>query len=90
MLSQGQVVCKRQVFTRWFSTRVSLREGINMATVSCRDCGYLLPQDARGCPQCALNLEAESMIDQFVWHRLVPVLIVVGLAIAFAVFYLAR
>jgi len=60
-----------------------------MTTVSCRDCGYLLPQDARGCPQCALNLEAETMIDRFVW-RLVPVLIVVGLAIVVAVFYLTR
>jgi len=36
-----------------------------------------------------MNLEAESMIDRFVWQRLVPVLIVVGLAIAFVVFYLA-
>jgi len=60
-----------------------------MTTLSCRDCGYSLPQDARGCPQCALNLEAETMIDRFVW-RLVPVLIVVGLAIVFAVFYLTR
>jgi hypothetical protein len=61
-----------------------------MTTVSCRDCGYLLPQNARGCPQCALNLEAESMIDRFVRRRLVPGLIVVGLAIGFAVFYLSR
>jgi predicted nucleic acid-binding Zn ribbon protein len=61
-----------------------------MATMTCRDCGYLLPPDARGCPQCALNLEAERMIDRFVSRRLVPVLIVVGLAIVFALFYLIR
>ena len=61
-----------------------------MTTMTCRDCGYLLPPDARGCPQCALNLEAESMIDRFVWHSLVPVLIVIGLALTLAVFYLTR
>lgn len=61
-----------------------------MTTTSCRDCGYLLPLDARGCPQCALNLEAEGMIDRFVWRGLVLALIVVGLALAIAVFYLAR
>lgn len=61
-----------------------------MTTMTCRDCGYSLAPDARGCPQCALNLEAETMIDRFVWHRLVPMLIVVSLAIVFAVFYLTR
>ena len=61
-----------------------------MTTVSCRDCGLVLPAEARGCPQCALNLEAERMIDRFVSRRLVPVLIVVGLAIVFALFYLIR
>lgn len=60
-----------------------------MKPLTCRDCGYLLDSSFRGCPQCAMNLEAESMIDRFVWQRLVPVLIVVGLAIAFVVFYLA-
>jgi hypothetical protein len=61
-----------------------------MTTVSCRDCGLVLPPAARGCPRCALNLEAESMIDRFVWRRLVPALLIVGLAIIFAVFYLTR
>jgi len=61
-----------------------------MTTVSCRDCGLVLPPEARGCPRCALNLEAESMIDRFVWRRLFPALLTVGLAIIFAVFYLTR
>ena len=61
-----------------------------MTTMTCRDCGYLLPPDARGCPQCALNLEAESMIDRLVWRRLVPVLLVLGIVTVFAVFYLTR
>ena len=39
---------------------------------------------------CALNLEAESMVDRFVWRRLFPALLIVGLAIIFAVFYLTR
>ena len=61
-----------------------------MTTVSCRDCGLALPPAARGCPRCALNLEAESMIDRFVWRRLVPVVIVVALALVFLLVYLVR
>jgi predicted amidophosphoribosyltransferase len=49
---------------------------------TCRDCGNLLEQDARGCPQCALNLEAENMIDRIIWRRFVPGVILVVLAIA--------
>ena len=37
-----------------------------MTSIKCRDCGNLLAPDARGCSQCALNLEAEKMIDRFV------------------------
>jgi uncharacterized paraquat-inducible protein A len=32
----------------------------------CRDCGYLLDAQARGCPRCAMNVEAERMIDRVV------------------------
>jgi len=32
----------------------------------CRDCGYLLDAEARGCPRCALNVEAERMIERVV------------------------
>jgi hypothetical protein len=30
------------------------------------------------------------MVDRFVWRRLFPALLIVGLAIIFAVFYLTR
>jgi len=43
-----------------------------MTTTRCRDCGNVLEQTARGCPRCAMNLEAESMIDRFIWRRFVP------------------
>lgn len=46
----------------------------------CRDCGYELAANARGCPRCARNVEAEQMIDNFIWRRLVPLLIVFLLA----------
>jgi len=43
----------------------------------CRDCGYELAPNARGCPRCARNVEAEEMIDRFIWRRLVPLLILI-------------
>jgi len=46
----------------------------------CRDCGYELATNARGCPRCARNVEAEEMIDHFIWRRLVPLLIVILVA----------
>ena len=57
---------------------------------TCRDCGYTLETIARGCPRCALNLEAESMIDRFVWRRLIPGAAVVAALAAAALFYLLR
>ena len=45
---------------------------IVMSTKRCRDCGNVLELEARGCPRCALNFEAENMIDRFFWRRLVP------------------
>ena len=56
---------------------------------SCRDCGFELESNARGCPNCALNLEAENMIDRLVWRRLVPGL-VIAVTLAAALFYLLR
>lgn len=56
---------------------------------TCRDCGNLLERDARGCPRCALNLEAENMIDRIIWRRFVPGVIVVVLAVV-ALIYLLR
>ena len=37
----------------------------------------LEPTD-RGCPQCALNVEAEGIIDRVFWQRIVPGLIVLA------------
>ncbi|MFL6208315.1 MAG: hypothetical protein ACJ74W_05665 [Pyrinomonadaceae bacterium] len=46
-----------------------------MKLEACRDCGALLPADARGCPQCARNLEAERMLAKYFWLGLVPALL---------------
>lgn len=55
---------------------------------TCRDCGNVLEQDARGCPRCAMNFEAENMIDRFVWRLLVPSLVVVVIAVIALVYFL--
>ena len=55
----------------------------------CRDCGNQLEQTARGCPRCARNIEAEDMIDRFIWRRFVPSVIVVACVIV-ALFYFLR
>ena len=61
-----------------------------MSAKTCRDCQLVLEPNARGCPRCALNLEAENMIDRFVWRWFIPgVIIVGGLAVA-GLFYLLR
>ena len=61
-----------------------------MSAMPCRDCGYSVPGDARGCPQCALNLEAENMIDRFIWRRFVPGVIVLTILAVGALVYLVR
>ena len=54
-----------------------------MSSKTCRDCGNVLAQTARGCPRCAVNFEAENMIDRFIWRRLVPgVFLVVFVVVA--------
>jgi RNA polymerase subunit RPABC4/transcription elongation factor Spt4 len=57
---------------------------------TCRDCGNVLAEDARGCPRCALNFEAESMIDRFIWRGFVPGAIVIVLAVVVVVVYALR
>jgi hypothetical protein len=57
---------------------------------ACRDCGNQLEVNARGCPRCARNVQAEQMIDRFIWQRLVPLLILVVLIAAGAIFLLRR
>ena len=57
-----------------------------MSSKTCRDCGNVLEQTARGCPRCALNFEAENMIDRFIWLLLATGLLVVVLVVAGFVF----
>ncbi|HLN98335.1 MAG TPA: hypothetical protein VK208_07740 [Pyrinomonadaceae bacterium] len=61
-----------------------------MTAVQCRDCGYMLQPADRGCPQCALNVEAENMIDRFVRRRFVPGVILLGILAAGTLLYLLR
>lgn len=61
-----------------------------MSAMPCRDCGYLLRPGDRGCPKCALNLDAERMIERFIWRRFVPGLILLGILAAGALVYLVR
>ena len=59
-----------------------------MSTTTCRDCGNVLEQTVRGCPRCAMNLEAESMIDRFIWRRFVPgVVLLAFVAVALVYFF---
>ena len=60
-----------------------------MSAKSCRDCGNVLEHTARGCPACALNFEAEDMIDRFIWRRFLPVLLLIILAVI-AIVFLSR
>ena len=46
----------------------------------------MLAHDARGCPRCAMNFEAESMIDRLI-RRFLAGLIVVILIVIAAVIY---
>jgi RNA polymerase subunit RPABC4/transcription elongation factor Spt4 len=52
----------------------------------CRDCGYELAANARGCPRCARNAEAEQMLERIIWIGLLLIL----LAGAGAIFLLRR
>jgi hypothetical protein len=48
----------------------------------------MLHPDDRGCPQCALNLEAENMIDLFIWRRLMPGVAIIAVLGAGLLYYL--
>ncbi len=58
-----------------------------MSTKNCRDCGNVLEQNARGCPRCARNIDAERMIDRFIWRRFVPSVIVVAFLVVALVYF---
>ena len=57
---------------------------------ACRDCGNQLEANARGCPRCARNVEAEQRIERFLWQRLVPLLILALLVAAGTIYLLGR
>jgi len=59
-----------------------------MLSKTCRDCGNVLEQNARGCPQCALNFEAENLIGRFLWLLLAPSLLLIVLGVVVAVYLL--
>jgi hypothetical protein len=59
-----------------------------MTTKTCRDCGNVLAQNARGCPRCAMNIEAESMVDRFIWRRFVPCVILVAFVVVALAYFL--
>ena len=61
-----------------------------MTNKPCRDCGYLLEPNARGCPRCAMNVEAERMIERFFWRRLVPSVLVIALIAAVGIIWWLR
>ena len=56
----------------------------------CRDCGNILQPGDRGCTRCALNVDAENMIDRLFWRRLVPGVIVLTILGAATIVYLLR
>ena len=41
-----------------------------MNIVPCRDCGNMIDPSSRGCTNCAMNLDAERMIDKIVFYGL--------------------
>jgi hypothetical protein len=58
-----------------------------MNLTACRDCGFMVDPNSRGCPQCALNLEAERMIDKVVWRFIIPALTLLLVGIAVVVYF---
>ncbi|MGH9931400.1 MAG: hypothetical protein ACREA9_19510 [Pyrinomonadaceae bacterium] len=61
-----------------------------MTEFPCRDCGTMLNGSERGCPVCALNFEAERMIDRFIWLKLVPSILVLAIAVVVVIIYFGR
>jgi hypothetical protein len=61
-----------------------------MQPMVCRDCGLTLPIGARGCPRCALNLEAENKFDRMVWTIIAPSVLVLTILLILLVLYLIR
>jgi hypothetical protein len=49
----------------------------------------VLEPKARGCPRCALNFEAENMIDRFIWRVVLPVALLIVTAVIACVYFVA-
>jgi hypothetical protein len=59
---------KRQhAFVRAQRRRVTFPSSQMTKLIPCRDCGEPLRPDARGCPRCARNIEAERMLTRALW-----------------------
>lgn len=54
-----------------------------MNVIPCRDCGNMIDPNSRGCPTCAMNLDAERMIDKAVLGGLILVVIVAAAILTF-------
>jgi hypothetical protein len=57
-----------------------------MSLVPCRDCGNMIDPRSRGCTRCAMNLDAERMIDRIVLCGLLLAMIVAA-AIVFLFYF---
>jgi hypothetical protein len=58
-----------------------------MNLIPCRDCGNMIDPNSRGCTTCAMNLDAERMIDKFVLGGFIIALI---LALAIGLLFFLR
>ncbi|HEX9425875.1 MAG TPA: hypothetical protein VF899_21735 [Pyrinomonadaceae bacterium] len=55
-----------------------------MNPIPCRDCGNMIDPSSRGCPTCAMNLDAERMIDRIVlWGLLLGGIIAAAIIVLF-------
>ena len=55
-----------------------------MNPIPCRDCGNMIDPSSRGCPTCAMNLDAERMIDKVVFGGLI--FVITAAAIVFVLY----
>jgi predicted outer membrane lipoprotein len=70
--------------------RLSLRSNLGLKLANAFGVSLLLLANAFGviCPRGAMNAEAERMIERFIWRRLVPLVVVIVLVGAGAIFLL--
>jgi hypothetical protein len=49
----------------------------------------VLEPEARGCPRCALNFEAENMIDRFMSRVVLPGILLIVMAMIACIYFFA-